>query len=292
MKFKIPFTFSDVEILKRRSEFFVKLAGKKETKIDGYLKATGEKINKRQYLSICYRSFLLNLLVFSVVASSVLGLLNASNFYLYGLGTSLLISGFILINQINYPRIFSMKKARDIEKNLIGAMKDMMVQLNSGVPLFRILFNISESDYGEVSEEFKKITKEINSGASQIETIEKYGKLNTSEYFRRVLWQISNSMRAGGDMGVVIGEGIKNLNAEQEIQIQSYGSKLNPLVVFYMLIAVILPSLGITFLIIISSILNIQDSIIRVVFFLVFGFVVFIQIMFLGLIKSKRPSLL
>ena len=71
MKFKIPFTFSDVEILKRRSEFFVKLAGKKETKIDGYLKATGEKINKRQYLSICYRSFLLNLLVFSVVASSV-----------------------------------------------------------------------------------------------------------------------------------------------------------------------------------------------------------------------------
>src|SRR3989344_2401121 len=253
MKFKIPFTFSDVEILKRRSEFFVKLAGKKETKIDGYLKATGEKINKRQYLSICYRSFLLNLLVFSVVASSVLGLLNASNFYLYGLGTSLLISGF---------------------------------------PLFRILFNISESDYGEVSEEFKKITKEINSGASQIETIEKYGKLNTSEYFRRVLWQISNSMRAGGDMGVVIGEGIKNLNAEQEIQIQSYGSKLNPLVVFYMLIAVILPSLGITFLIIISSILNIQDSIIRVVFFLVFGFVVFIQIMFLGLIKSKRPSLL
>ncbi len=292
MKFKIPFTFSDVEILKRRSKFFEKLAGKKETKIDEYLKATGEKINKRQYFSICYRSFLLNLLVFSVIASSVLGLFKANHFYLYGLGASLLISGFILINQINYPRIFSMKKARDIEKNLIGAMKDMMVQLNSGVPLFRILVNISESDYGEVSEEFKKITKEINSGAPQIETIEKYGKLNTSEYFRRVLWQISNSMRAGGDMSIVIEEGIKNLNSEQEIQIQSYGNKLNPLVVFYMLIAVILPSLGITFLIIISSILNIQDSIIRVVFFLVFGFVVFIQIMFLGLIKSRRPSLL
>ena len=65
-------------------------------------------------------------------------------------------------------------------------MQDIVVQLDSGIPIFRILVNISESDYGEVSQEFKKMVKEINSGVPQIEAIEKYGKVNASEYFRRV----------------------------------------------------------------------------------------------------------
>ncbi|MFQ5531433.1 MAG: type II secretion system F family protein [Candidatus Nanoarchaeia archaeon] len=292
MKFKIPFTLSGIEVLKKRSKRFLKLTRLKKSKLDDYLKNAGENIGRRQYLSICYRNFILNLLFFSVIFTSVLGILRANLFSLYGPGVSFLISGFILLNQVNYPRIFSLNKKRDIEKNLIPVLQDMLVQLNSGVPIFRILVNISESNYGEVSEEFKKITKEINSGTPQIEAIEKYGKINTSDFFKRMLWQISNGMRAGSDMNIVIKEEIKSLTDEQAIQIQNYGSKLNPLVMFYMLITVILPSLGITFLIIISSILNISEGITKLIFFLIFGFVIFTQIMFLGLIKSRRPSLL
>lgn len=292
MRFKIPFTFSDIEILKRRAKTFIKLTRPKKTKLDVFLEATGVKINRRHYLAICYRSFLLNLLIFSVVFSSVLGLLEASFFYVYGLGSAFLVSGLILFNQMNYPRIFALNKEREVEKNLISVLQDMVVQLNSGVPMFRIIMSISEANYGQVSEEFKKIAKEINSGVSQIEAIEKYGKLNTSKYFRRVLWQISNGMRSGTDMTIVIQEGIKNLSEEQAIQIQSYGSKLNPIIMFYMLMAVILPSLGITFLIIIASIINLDKTLTQLIFFAIFGFVVFMQIMFLGLIKSRRPSLI
>jgi flagellar protein FlaJ len=168
----------------------------------------------------------------------------------------------------------------------------MTVQLNSGIPMYSIILNISDSDYGEVSIEFKKIAKEINAGVSQIEAIEKYGKVNSSKYFRRILWQISNGMRSGSDMASVLDEAIRNLAEEQEIQVQSYGSKLNPIIMFYMLLAVILPSLGITFLIIIASIMNAENTIVYLIFFLIFGFVVFMQIMFLGIIKSRRPSLL
>ena len=103
---------------------------------------------------------------------------------------------------------------------------------------------------------------------------------------------MSNGMRSGSDLAMIIQEGISNLNEEQEIQIQSYGSKLNPLIMFYMLIAVIFPSLGITFLIIISSILNLPGAITKLILFIIFGFVIFMQIMFVGLIKSRRPSLL
>jgi flagellar protein FlaJ len=291
-KFKIPFTFSDVEILKRKSKVFIKFTKPKRSRLDDYLLNSGERLGRRQYLSICYRSFLFNILTFSVIFTSVLGIMRADQFYFYGLGSALMVSGLVFMNQLNYPRIFSLNKERDIERNLISVLQDMLVQLNSGVPMFRIIVNISESSYGQVSEEFKKIAKEINSGTSQIEAIDKHAKVNTSAYFRRILWQISNGMRSGSDMSFVIEDAIRNLSDEQEVQIQSYGSKLNPLIMFYMLMAVILPSLGITFLIIVSSLLNLSGTLAKLIFFLIFGFVVFMQIMFLGLIKSRRPSLL
>ena len=78
----------------------------------------------------------------------------------------------------------------------------------------------------------------------------------------------------------------------QLIQIQNYGNRLNPLIVFYMLIAIIVPSLSVTFLTIISSLIGLNANTTTLVFLGLFVFVILIQIMFLGIIKSKRPSLL
>jgi pilus assembly protein TadC len=110
-------------------------------------------------------------------------------------------------------------------------------------------------------------------------------------YFRRTLWQISNGMRAGSDISVIIRESIKSLSEEQIIQIQSYGNKLNPLIMFYMLSSVILPALAITFLTIISSLVSLPQTIANLVFLCLFGIVIFIQLMFIGIIKSLRPTL-
>ena len=78
MKFKIPFTISkDIEILKRKSKRYLKFTSKKKSKLDDYLEDTDIDINRRQYLSICYRSFLINFLTISVIATSTLGVLNA-----------------------------------------------------------------------------------------------------------------------------------------------------------------------------------------------------------------------
>ena len=118
---------------------------------------------------------------------------------------------------------------------LIPAMQDILVQLQAGVPLFKIMVNISASNYGRVSSEFKKVVKEISSGIPQLEAIDKLIEKNESIYFRRILWQISNGMRSGSDMTEIIKDGIDNLSKEQALQIQSYGSKLNPVIMFYML---------------------------------------------------------
>ncbi|MEM3074446.1 MAG: type II secretion system F family protein [Candidatus Pacearchaeota archaeon] len=292
MKFKIPFTISSLNVLNSRSKYFLKFVKFKGVNLDNHLKNAGLNIDGKTYLSIIYRNFILNFFILLIILTSIFVLLKVKQFYLYGLIMAAIISGFIFFNQYNYPRIYSLNKTRDIEKNLIPLMQDVLVQLNSGVTIFRILSNIAESDYGEASNEFKRIVNEINSGTPQIDAIEKYAKINTSHYFRRVLWQLSNGMRAGSDISVVVKEEIKNLGEEQAIQIQSYGGKLNPLVMFFMIIAVILPTLGTTFLIIIASIIGISGNMVKLMFISIFIFILFVQIMFLGLIKSRRPSLI
>ena len=82
------------------------------------------------------------------------------------------------------------------------------------------------------------------------------------------------------------------MNEEQLIQIQNYGNKLNPSIMFYMLSTIILPALAITFLTIISSMINLNKFTTMGMFAGLFVFVVVMQVMFLGVIKSIRPSLL
>lgn len=80
---------------------------------------------------------------------------------------------------------------------------------------------------------------------------------------------------------------VENLTNEQKVQIRKYGSQLNPMAMMYMMVAVIIPSLGITFIIIMSSFSGFEVT--KSIFWSILGFIAFFQFMFIGLIKSRRP---
>ena len=293
MKFKIPFTASNIDRLKSRSKFFAsKLRYKKESKLGTYLKNSGLDLTREEYLGICLRSFVIIFVFLFIISTTVLYFYQIRQFYLIGFGVSLIFALFVLFSQSAYPKIYVSRRQRNIEKNLISALEDISVQLSSGIPLFTILSNIAGEDYGELSIEFKKAVRRINAGESETEVLDDLGKRNPSVFFRRTLWQISNGMRAGSDMNSVIKDSIKALNEEQMIQIQTYGNKLNPLMVFYMLVSVIVPALSIAFLTIIASMINLPGSMVNLMFIGLFVLVFLVQIIFLGMIKSRRPSLL
>lgn len=293
MAFRIPFTFSGIEVIKKRiggSKYFV--SHKKSSKFQEHLDNSNVDITREEYIAFCTRSFLTSFITVTLILGLILFFLGVSYFYLIAILISFLFSIFVFFSRIVYPKVYSTRREKNIEKNLLPALQDMLVQLNAGIPLFSILVNLSSSDYGELSNEFKKAVKRINAGMPQIDVLEDLGDRNSSVYFKRTLWQISNGMRAGSDLSIVIQDSIRALNEEQIIQIQNYGNKLNPLIMFYMLITVIIPSLSITFLTILASMVNLQETTTTLMFIGLFTFVVFIQIMFLGLIKSVRPSLM
>jgi archaeal flagellar protein FlaJ len=293
MKFKIPFTAGEIESLKKKSKFFIsKIKPKKKTHLEQELKDSGLSMTREDYLGICLRTFIFSFILICAISATVLVFLRVPSFYLFSIGLALMFSGFIFFSQMVYPMIYIGHRQKNIERNLISALDDILIQINSGIPLFTVMVNISASDYGELSEEFRRIVRRINSGEPEADVLDDVGRKNPSLYFRRTLWQISNGMKSGGDMTAVIRDSIKNLHEEQIIQIQAYGNKLNPLVVFYMLIAMIIPSLSISFLTILSSMLNMDKDTTMMVFIGMFIMVFLMQIMFIGLIKSRRPTLM
>ncbi len=292
MKFHIPFTISSIDKLKKKKILIRALIKhKKNSRLEFYLKNSDAGIETEQYQNVVIRTFVSSFIVFYMMLTTLFGFIGLSYFYLLSLLISVFMSGFVMFSQKLYPKIYFSRREKDIERNLVAALEDMIVQLSSGIPLYNIMVNISYSSYGELGIEFKKAVKKINAGVPQVEVIEEMGEKNPSPLLRRALWQISNGMKAGSDISIVIRDSIKLLNQEQIVQIQNYGNKLNPLIMFYMLVTIILPALAITFLTIISSMINLGKNLTMITYVSLFVFVILIQVMFLGAIRSARPTL-
>ncbi len=186
-----------------------------------------------------------------------------------------------------YPALVAKRRVSDLEKNLLFALRHLLIEVRAGVPLFDAMVGVSKG-YGSVSEEFRKIVQEVNSGRDQEDVLDEAAKRSPSLYFRRALWQVVNALQGGSDVSKAL-EAITDNFADRQInKINRYGEELNPWTMMYMIVAVILPSIGITFLIILTSLtgMNIPGIIFPLI---IFGLAMF-QFFFMGFVKSKRPS--
>ena len=203
---------------------------------------------------------------------------------------SLIFSFLVLVQLIAFPIIRIKKKVRELDRNLVFALRTILVQLRSGVSLFESMKVVAEGNYGAVSSEFKKAVDQISTGTIQEIALDRIAEYNPSIFFRRAIWQIVNGMRACADVSAVLSESVDSLTEAQSIQIRNYESQMKILSLVYMMLGVIVPALGITFLIVLSSFPQIEIT--ELYFWILLAFVGVSQFMYLGIIKSKRPSLL
>jgi len=187
---------------------------------------------------------------------------------------------------LKYPDVKRLRRAKNIEKDLISAGRHILIELQSGITIFDALVSVSDG-YGETSKEFKKIVNEVNMGSGLEEAFDKVLELNPSGGFKRICWQIINSLRTGSDISSSMKVALDQLTEEQIIEIKNYGKKLNPLAMFYMILAVIIPSLGVSMMLIFSSFFPIPLSF-SILLFVVF-LLGFVQYMFVSIAKSTRP---
>ncbi|MBU0470528.1 MAG: type II secretion system F family protein [Nanoarchaeota archaeon] len=289
---KIPFSFLPPKFLDKISGSFRGVASSLE-KIFPFMQVeldqANMKVETKKYFALCLTA---TTILFSFMAVFLTLILFSRGNYFLGVIISFVFSGLIFFVQLNYPKSIANKRIKQLDADLLEALRAVTIQLNSGVPLFEAMTIISKQNFGEVSSEFGKAVKRINAGVPQAEALEQIALQNPSQYFRRALWQIINGMKEGATINEVLKTVIENLSKEQIIQIEQYGSRLSPLAMFYMMGAVILPALGMTFILVITSFIGLDEMTIKIIFIGLLVFVVFFQFMFSGIVKTKRPSLL
>lgn len=188
---------------------------------------------------------------------------------------------------IKLPDVKIIKKRKEIDKEVVYAGRFLIVELSSGVLLYNAMVNVAKS-YKEIGKTFREIIDSIDLGTPIEDAINTAIEYTPSSDFRRVLWQIINALRTGSDVSESLRSVVDQITREQVIEIKTYAKKLNPLAMFYMIIAVILPSLGITMLIVLSSFISMELNLASLI-----GIAVLLgllQLMFFVVIKSSRPA--
>ncbi len=109
-----------------------------------------------------------------------------------------------------------------------------------------------------------------------------------SKHWRSILFQIQNALRLGIDVRTSLEAVLEEISHDYLLQIQRYGKKLSSITLFYLLLAVVFPSLGMTILVVLLSFAGLQLSwgMLSVILILV----LFVQVVFMRVFMSIRPK--
>jgi len=240
-----------------------------------------EDFIKKTFVSAFYMTTGLVVLLFLVLAK-----LNLVKGVLFLIVPIVFFAMFFYMIRLPDARIT--KKEKEISKEIVFAGRFLIIELESGVPLYNAMINISKN-YEVVGRYFKEITDKVDFGTSMEDALNEAVEFVPSNDFRKILWQIINSIRTGSNVAKSLYSVMEQITKDQITEVNKYGKKLNPLAMFYMIIAVILPSLGMTMMIILSSFIHFEISL--TILLALAGFLGFVQFMFIALVKFSRPAI-
>lgn len=206
---------------------------------------------------------------------------------LYMIGTFIAIFFSFLLLYAKYPAITAANKSEKIDMNLVFALKDVELQIVAGVDLYVAMQHVADANYGEVSIEFNKVVRKIEVGVPMIDALEEMAIKTKSSYLKRTVWQIINSIKSGSNLHATLKNIVRDLSAEQNSKIKNYARELNLWSLLYLLFAVAVPSIGSTMLVVLSSFAGFGLT--KGTFIAFIALSIIIQIMLIGMIKSRRP---
>ncbi len=192
------------------------------------------------------------------------------------------------IYSMKMPEAMMLRRKRRIDADIVFAGRQMLIELRSGIPLFEALLSATEG-YGEVSSEISKVIEKASVGTSLDVAMREVAEKNPSKAFGRIMSQLASSVRSGSDVAPAFESVLEQVSREQEIELKAYGQKLNPLAMFYMIIGVILPSLGVVLMIIVLSFVSVKIGVEALIAALALQ--ALLQYIFLTVVESARPRL-
>ncbi|MFH0885346.1 MAG: type II secretion system F family protein [Candidatus Micrarchaeota archaeon] len=215
---------------------------------------------------------------------------NIPMFIIMAIGPIIAIPLVIFSYLMLYPEAAIIRRQKEMDYEIVFAGRHIVIALKSGMPLFDTFAGAS-SGYGAVSREFAKIVDQVVLGVPVTQAIREVTQYNPSKYFTRMLMQIANALGSGADVGDSLEGVLEQISKEQMISLKEYSQKLTPIVMFYMVFGIIVPTLGVVLMTVIFSAMG-GKTLPPWILGIIFLVILLIQVLFLGFIESSRPKYL
>jgi hypothetical protein len=231
--------------------------------------------------SLFFSSFFV-ILVFSIFGYSLPSLLYLISF--------IYILVFSLAFYIIHPKAKSIDIKKETDRDLGFLLKDLLIQLKSGINLYDALISAGNANYGIASQKIKDVVKKINQGYNERVALQEIITTIKSDFMKTTLWRIVSSLRTGGNIGYLLNEISGTLKNYHEEEMRRYIEITNIALIGFLLLGCVLPSIAIISSIVIFSVLGLDFS--SNTLFSIFGFSFVLQVFLIGYIHTSRPSLM
>ncbi len=195
-----------------------------------------------------------------------------------------LFSFYFLLNK---PSFDILRAEKQVESEIVSAIRFLSLELKSERSLYNAIINMSKN-FVLIGIYFDEIVNEIKLGSTMEKALMDAVETSPSPHLRSVYWQLLNSLQTGTDITQSLEVLLSDIVEEQKIKIEEYGRELNALSLFYMMLAIIIPTIGFTILLAVLTFLGITIALpllLATWMVLTLG-----QFFFLKFTANRRPS--
>jgi len=188
----------------------------------------------------------------------------------------------------NRPLLEIKKRRQKIDRDLLFSGQYMLVKLESGLPLFNTLIHVSK-EYNETGFFFREIVQDINLGTPIEKAMAKARDYCPSENMKKILAEVVTSLKTGANVTDTLKNTLEQISTNLLLEVKAYNKKLNSIMMFYMILGTVLPSIGIALMVIFLSFagININNSILIIVV----GLLALMQLFFIAMVNNARPTI-
>lgn len=235
-------------MLEKYKDFCFGLAGKYALNSLEYFEGLRPQLTKAgldlslpEYLSIMYVSTGATFLGVFLLLGSLMTLSGGISGFLMGIIFSVLAAVAIFVGFYLYPKILISNRASQIRDTLPFATMYLSTLAGTGSSLPEIFQNLSEVDeYGEVSKEAQKISRDVNSlGMDMTEALKRAAERTPSDDFEELVWGINHSITTGGSLREFLRQRAEGLMNDYQRRVREFADSLSLLVEMYITIVIV-----------------------------------------------------
>ncbi|MCK4555532.1 MAG: hypothetical protein KAT83_02905, partial [Candidatus Aenigmarchaeota archaeon] len=128
-------------------------------------------LNLREHIAISLKTAVNSTVSLSLTLAATGYIFENMSILKIGLMSTPAIFMMMLYTALYRPKVRAKTRARKVEQELPYAMRHLLIEIKSGVPLYNAIVAASEG-YGECSVELKQIVREVNAGKPQVQALE------------------------------------------------------------------------------------------------------------------------